>query len=210
MSKSKADGVTLRFWNNLGSLPYEGNWTSESEWDDVLKTVRAGADVNTKDECEYGKTGLLYALYKEAPLSVVKVLVEEGKADVHAVDSLGSTVLHLASAYKRHQEESLAVVKYVLCLGIDPNKKNNLPIHTASFFNNIPVLRFWVEDQHVDVHVKTISGQTPLHRAVGNHSLDTVGYLTVCANANPLAKNIVRPSFLYFPSTSGCCHPVST
>lgn len=86
---------------------------------------------------------MVRALVKEeAPLSVVKVMVEEDKADVHTVDVFGQTVTHLA---KHHHEESLAVVKYLLSAGAKPNKQDiinsYLPIHKLSSFNNIPLIR---------------------------------------------------------------------
>ena len=161
-----------------------------SDWDDVLDAMAKGADVNARDAV-YQSSGLHEAIHCCAPLSVVKAMVEAG-ADVHAVTETGWTALHPASNYRRpHCAEGLAVVKYLMSKGVDHTKvtrSGSLPIHWAAMANNVPVLRYWVEEQHESVEVKCMLKRTPLLWAKD----DTAGYLVVCANANPLAKDKVR------------------
>ena len=128
-------------------------------------------------------------------LSEVKELVEEG-ADVHAVHTQYSyTTLHYASEYEPPRcEEGLAIVKFLVSKGVDHTKKDfsgDLPIHLAAKFNNLPVLRYWIEEKDVNIEVTNYNGSTPLHFASNHNSLDLMGYLVVCKNANLLAKTKV-------------------
>ena len=86
--------------------------------------------------------------------------------------------------------------------GVDHTKKKDglgdLPIHKAAMNNNLPVLRYWIEDMHVNPDVQGFLDFTPLHLAAYNNHLDAIGYLAICANANSLAENEV--------SDRGECH----
>ena len=94
-----------------------------------------------------------------------------------------------------HCEEGLAIVKYLVSKGVDHTKRDTydwLPIHRAARDNNLPLLRYWIEDMHVNPEVTNDTGFTPLYYASDNNKLDAIGYLVICANANPFAKAKVR------------------
>ncbi len=155
-------------------------WTALEayNWDDVSTAVADGADVNS-ERC--GDTGLLHALYLEAPLRVIEAMVEAG-GDVHALGYERYTALYYASNYlPPHCEIGLAVCRYLLSKGVDHTKRDRLdgrlPIHRAAVANNVPVLRFWVEEKAVSVNVTTHYGITPLYLASLYGSLDVVSWL---------------------------------
>ena len=168
-----------------------------SEWDDVLAAVAEGADVNARNKED--KTGLRQALVHSAPLRVVEAMVEAG-GDLYAVDTNKSRALHLASSYKPpHWEEGLAVVKYLVSKGASPRataRATGLPIHSATVANNLPVLRYWIEDKNIDPGTRNTNGLTTLHKASDAGALDTAGYLVVVSQANPHARDIVSDRFV--------------
>ena len=68
--------ATKMFWKAVGRV--QEDWTSESEWDDVLAAVADGADLSVQHKYNsYMKSGFHHTLDREAPLSVVEAIVEE-------------------------------------------------------------------------------------------------------------------------------------
>ena len=62
-------------------------------------------------------------------------------------------------------------------------------IHRASEVGSVPIVRFLVEECHVDVNVRDNSGTTPLHYAAYNGHLEVLKYLIEVAKAKPDVEN---------------------
>ncbi len=180
-------------------------WTAltADNWDDVSTAVADGADVNSK---RHRETGLLHALSRNAPLRVIEAMVEAG-GDVHAL-LLRLTALHYASYYHPpYCEIGLSVCQYLLSKGVDHTKRDffgSLPIHYAATANNVPVLRFWVEDKAVSVNATDSYGTTPLYAASFHGHLDMVSWLVSEGGADvDKARTIDSATPLYVASQKG-------
>ena len=81
--------VSCKDWNKYGY-----SFFSEATAADVSRCIKAGADVNERDE--YGETPLHEAGYYTKNPAVITALVEAG-AEVNARDKWGDTPLHNAA-----------------------------------------------------------------------------------------------------------------
>ena len=87
---------------------YESEGREEASAADVSRCLKAGADVNARDE--YGNTPLHLAVSYSKNLAVINVLVEAG-AHVNARNSVGRTPLHKAGMYTKNPTVITALVK---------------------------------------------------------------------------------------------------
>mmetsp|Transcript_16414 Transcript_16414/g.24308 ORF Transcript_16414/g.24308 Transcript_16414/m.24308 type:complete len:160 (-) Transcript_16414:190-669(-) len=104
----------------------------------------------------------LRAACKNQHLDIVRYLVEEAQVDAHAVDGYGWTALHHACTATT---TSLPLVSYLVeTVRIDVDTRNDLgqtPLHVAvrDYGNrNWRLIRYLVEHQEADVHVKDEAG----------------------------------------------------
>ena len=68
---------------------------------------------------------------------------------------------------------------------IDPNIQNNYgetPLHYASSFDHIDIVKYLVEECKADLNIENEDGKTPLHLASEKGHLDIVKYLNSCPN----------------------------
>ncbi|KAI2629253.1 ankyrin repeat-containing domain protein [Hypomontagnella submonticulosa] len=141
--------------------------------------VREHTPVNVQGK--YGLTALHFAS-KYTLAYHVKRLVEYG-ADVNTVDTRGFTALHCACRIdtplnrgdecsstlqwqSRVQDDRLDVVRILLCNGADPSiadKDGFTPLHYASKYGFLDVVKLLLADTRVKVDVKSRNLRTPLH-----------------------------------------------
>lgn len=131
----------------------------------VQALIAAGADVNAKDI--YGLTPLSYAAMN-CNLEKVQILIA-AKADVNCHDSKGQTPLFLAATAPESKDQK-AVIESLLEARANPNQQLNM--------------------EHPIIHIndKQANGNTPLHSAASNGSLEITQSL-IRAGANPNIKN---------------------
>jgi ankyrin repeat protein len=135
------------------------NWACWHDYDAMaIQLVNVcQPNVDTVD-CE-GKTPLHHA----NTLQLIKCLVESGRANVHAVDNNGDTVLHLCF-------ESLDTLDYLLeqpGANVDvANKDGETVLHLASKRGFYAYLaQYLIENVDAGVHVQDKKGWTALHHA---------------------------------------------
>lgn len=101
-----------------------------------------------------------YATWK-GNISIIKELIKKG-ADIHAVNSNGIGVMHIAA--QSDQAQMLVYFKY---LGVSPNctdKQNATPLHWACYCCSetaVAYLAAWMNN----LDVQDSQGYTPLHLA---------------------------------------------
>jgi ankyrin repeat protein len=118
----------------------------------------------TQPDAEFNYTAFTYAL-SQGKLQVARALHAAG-ADVHCTTDQG-TAMHSAV-----ESESLAVVKWLQSVGVDPraaNENGALPLHLACQYFNADVVRYLLDLPGAadDLQAQCHSGLTPLHYAVG-------------------------------------------
>ena len=62
-------------------------------------------------------------------------------------------------------------------LSISRNKSNDRPIHIAAKNGNLPIVRFFIEHEHVDIKIKGSHNKTPLQYANENNHKSVSSYL---------------------------------
>ncbi|KKT23685.1 MAG: hypothetical protein UW09_C0003G0207 [candidate division TM6 bacterium GW2011_GWF2_43_87] len=141
---------------------------------DIVKFLfENGAYIN---QSKLGFTPLFSAV-QGGNLDVISYLIDVAKADVNAVDQWGTTPLH-----KAIRSNQLEAVKLLVKKGADVNQKTKhfgTPLFSAAEKGNLEIMRYLIEDEHVDVNVKVDDSEnfTPLHNAVTFHKLDAVKFL---------------------------------
>lgn len=135
-----------------------------------------GALVDAQDKA--GRTPLHVAAHN-GDLSVVKELVEQGKASPEIKDQDGRTPLHLAS-FAGHSEVACYLVSgcgtcNARCDVADG--KGLLPFHLAAMSNNVSLLSFLNKKVRDVNEVVDAQGQTPLHSAAAAGALNSVKFL---------------------------------
>ena len=103
---------------------------------------------------------LLHLFCEKGKVSLVRTLVNDGKADVTARDYYGNTPLHVAAKYGRED----VVLSLINELGCDVTVTGHLGrslLHSACESNNDSLVR--LVSQHISPWVVDDNGDTPLH-----------------------------------------------
>ena len=176
--------VLLRHWksvcNKVAFVPQSIHSAAQSAyscpaamWSDpaVCRVlIDAGADLHTKNKWQQSP---LHSACGSAALDVMKMLVEAG-ASVRATDNQGYTCLFHA-AYKGHIE----IVRYLVGLpDVDVNHQgfeNFTALHSA-VYGEAEVVQVLI-DAGADIDTKNNEGNSPLHYACEEGSLDAVKML---------------------------------
>ena len=125
--------------------------------------VDRGADVNKK--ADITGSPLRYACMRAA-FDVVRILVEAG-ANLHSVDAVGHSALHIAIG---QSEAATELFDYYVDLGVDPlllDRRGCNGLHYAARANKLGVLRKILE-RKPDINVIDDYGWTPLHWAAAS------------------------------------------
>jgi len=137
--------------------------------------VEAGADINYK--FGISQTLLLQAI-DEQNLDIVKYLVDHGvnvnlERNPHRHTPLYQAVI----------KPSLEIVEYLVEHGarIDVVTRSNETILNYAIINgpsgNLPLIRYLVENLHMDINTQDKYGKTPLHNAIERGDINYVKYL---------------------------------
>ncbi|CAJ1948218.1 unnamed protein product [Cylindrotheca closterium] len=108
-------------------------------------------------------------------LEIVKLLILEKGADVHAKDEDGETLLHKAC-----EMGHLEVVKFLLEQGADVHAKNkygSTPLYLPCHNGHLEVVKLLAIDKGAEVRVKDKYDKTPLHHASYNGHLEVAKVL---------------------------------
>ncbi len=152
--------------------------------------LKNNADINKRnlknDPC------LLTAIEACADENILKILIEEGKADIHALDNFGHTALHRAA-----QKENISTMKYLLAQGADieaTDKEKQLskvfrkdyakfgrredsdgytPLISAVLYQRVRSVNFLIQ-QKADVNATDTDGSTPLIHASNNQEITKI------------------------------------
>ena len=150
----------------------------DKDWDGVRARIQSNPG-EVREKNDRGKLPLHFAADYEAPLDVVRYLVEQYHDSVREKNNNGNLPLHLAADNKA----PLDVMRYLVEQYPDSVREKdraykNLPLHLAAR-NKAPldVVRYLVEQYPGGVREKDIYGNLPLHRAAWNAPLDVVRYL---------------------------------
>jgi len=121
--------------------------------------------------------------WQQDRIDILNCLIEARKCDPNAKYEDGFTLLHYAA-----ESGKLDFMKY-LVLEQHVNAKEDVNGLTALHLGCVylPVTKWLVEEQHLDVNAKESMGETPLHFAAASGALDVVQWLVQNgADANAL------------------------
>lgn len=155
----------------------------EGRLDEVRNFTEKGYDLNTKDKIN-GSTVLHWATFNGRS-DIVKYLVEKG-ADIKGQDGQGDTPVHEAAYWGQ-----LPILKYFaeeknVDVGNLENNYGEIPLHRAIESDDfsraenlckLEVVKYLVENAHLDINKKGPFERTPLHWAAKYDFLDLIKYL---------------------------------
>jgi len=143
----------------------------------MLKLLhKHGADVNATDK--EGDTPLYYAARRS--INLVRFLVEECKADIHAQDEFGRTVA--IAACSKEACDPLRVVRYAHNKGVKlVENYGRTALHGAAQAGLIDVAQFLLEEAGIDPNVASHYGYSPAHYACLPSAAGSVDMLKLLA-----------------------------
>ena len=166
---------------------------------DIVKCL-AAAGANIKRTNKYGHTALMKAAEGAISLSInnkplseesnyedtIKLLIALG-TPVDATDHLGCTALQLAGdelcigeysgGSKGDAEIVTKVVRLLLEGGADPGVGRRSVLHSLAMRGRTGAIEAIADTGKIDIHVRNITGETPLMVAVGYGHIDSVRLL---------------------------------
>ena len=119
--------------------------------------------------------------------------------DVLCCDTEVNTLLHVASL-----EVSLDVFKTEKhCSPMEKGPAGRVPLHDASQKGHLAVVKYFLDEQGVDVLCRDGDGNTPLHMASAGGSLDVIKYFITEKHCSPLEKGRAGRVPLHHASENG-------
>ncbi|KAL3076185.1 hypothetical protein niasHT_038811 [Heterodera trifolii] len=156
-------------------LAYKGQNRSNLETFKVL--MENGANVKQKTADDFGSMPLHFAC-SEGHLEIVKLLVEEGEADIEIADSYGKTALMVACSLQKWD-----IVRYLIGKGakVDrTNAKGISPLHLECIDGHLEIVKLLVEGGKADIEkaeADSVIEWSPLMVASLTEKWDIVRYL---------------------------------
>lgn len=138
----------------------------------LREAIRAGVDVDARNESEYMEAPLHIAAFEGCP-QAVEALLAAG-ADVDIRNSDGCTPLHWACS--RDDDDGVIIVKRLLSAGASVGANESYgetPLHYASVDGSSSVIDLLIE-RGADVHARNDDGEMAIHKA---HSPAVLGAL---------------------------------
>jgi uncharacterized protein len=157
----------------------------------IAQLLARGFDPDTLDP--NGQHGLILAM-KEPSFKAAKALASAPKINVNYLNANGESPLMLA-ALRGELELADSLVKK----GADVNKTGWTPLHYASSYGHIPVIKLLLEN-YAYIDAESPNGSTPLMMASMYGSPEAVKLL-LDEGADPLLKNQQGLSALEFAKT---------
>ena len=147
--------------------------TCYNGYNDIVKyLIASGANVESKG-ASFLVTPLMIAT-QQGQFATVKILIEEGDAEIDNKDSNGRTALFHGAINNQR-----IIMEYLLQKGAnidEPNNSNYTALHIACNIGTRRIVRFLLENG-ADVNTSTNFGWTPLVTAANNGRLDLVKIL---------------------------------
>lgn len=149
-----------------------GNGSDEIDFNEVVRLVRSGADVNT--ERSYGDTSTsLWMISNQNQLDLMRELIELG-ADVNARDEAWITALMVAS-----NSNALENVKLLVNSGADINQLDaygNNCLNYATYTGSVEICAFLIANK-ADINNQNLEGESPLFDAMIKNRFDVIELL---------------------------------
>jgi ankyrin repeat protein len=115
----------------------------------------------------------LYLAIMNGHLTVAKILIEEGAADINVIDNYGMNLLHLAIS-----EDHVEIAKFLIQTGADidaQDNNKNTPLHLAVEKGNIKIVRFLIE-HGANINLQDEEESTPLHLAIEKENIEIIKF----------------------------------
>jgi ankyrin repeat protein len=133
------------------------------------------------------KTLLDIAFNLQAPVSVIRVLVDAG-CDLHRKNNAEANHLYtVVQEFNIKEQRGMEYIAYLLDEGIDVNEGNvvgETPLHLAISKNKKPYIQLLLE-KGADLNQPDAKGETPLYGAVVHQVCDAATYKSLTAFAPP-------------------------
>jgi len=133
----------------------------------VRKLLDEGANAMARNQVNK-KTVLHAAAMAKGTSTIAKMLILRC-ADVHAVDRMGESPIHVAAGY-----DCVATMRILVANGADPNARSLsflfTPLHRAAYEGKAESATYLVDECDANTEATDLRGCRPLHRAVRNAS----------------------------------------
>ena len=165
--------------NAMGNNDYTSlHWACEKIHLEIVKFLTSIPECNCETCDKNDNRPLHIACLFSGNVELVRYLVEEAGCDINAKGQNDYTSIHIACA-----KNQLEIVKFLTskpeCSRQSANNLGNLPLHLAcSFFGNVELARYLVEEAGCDINAKGQNDYTSLHFACEKNQLEIVKFLT--------------------------------
>lgn len=171
--------------------------TNSPFWTKVA--IQRGADIHAN----YGR-GLtaLHLAAKMGKPQIVRLLVEECKANVNAIDDTGRTPLFLA--FQRGNTKTARILIQEFHVNVNTvNQWGETPLHLAAKKGKLEKIQLLVKEYNMDVNFLDKFGETPLHYASKMGNIYALELLIKEFHANVNIKNKRGMTPLYLAAKKG-------
>ncbi|KXJ74703.1 hypothetical protein RP20_CCG013108 [Aedes albopictus] len=140
---------------------------------EILKMLLDATDVNAQDS--NGSTPLHFATFNGNP-EIVKMLIDEYKADYKITTKDGQTLVHVAAT-----TDNLEIIDMLIdAYAIDINKQDNdgnSPLHFAAFYGKREMVKMLIVRHQADYKIANNRGKTIIHYAAERENMEIVQML---------------------------------
>ena len=163
---------------------------------DVMKYLIAEKHCSPMEKGQFGRVPLHNAS-GNGHLSVVKYLVDDQGVDVLCHDDGGNTPLHVASLGGSQDIYFMTEKQYS---PMENGEFGRVPLHNSG---QLSVVKYFVDEQGVDVLCRDSNNDTPLHVASLGGSLDVIKYFITEKHCSPMEKGYKGRVPLHHASKEG-------